>query len=160
MVGISAGGNLPDLAIHAARGLIDGNYLILVALLASARSFLVLVAQPCAWFCPEGTAVEAPRRPFAMTARPSEADPCVLVLKLISDSWEAWGWFSCSWFLSLVLSSSGRHQCWNALSGVHQRLQNLRIDSNRWPAGQCRVLLHSSTHICWKVQLILRCHKD
>jgi len=48
MVGISAGGNLPDLAIHAARGLIDGNYLILVALLASARSFLVLAAQPCA----------------------------------------------------------------------------------------------------------------
>jgi len=50
-------------------------------------ALLVLVAQPCAWFCPEGTAVEAPRRPFAMTARPSEADPCVLVLKLISDSW-------------------------------------------------------------------------
>ncbi|XP_066323256.1 uncharacterized protein [Miscanthus floridulus] len=35
----SLGGNLPDLAIHAARGLIDGNYLILVALLASALPF-------------------------------------------------------------------------------------------------------------------------
>ncbi|CAD6336190.1 unnamed protein product [Miscanthus lutarioriparius] len=38
---LCSGGNLPDLAIHAARGLIDGNYLILVALLASARSFLL-----------------------------------------------------------------------------------------------------------------------
>ena len=42
MVGISAGGNLLDLAIHVVRGLIDGNYLILVALLASACFFLVM----------------------------------------------------------------------------------------------------------------------
>jgi len=34
---------------------------------------------------PEGTAGEVPGRPFAIIARPSEADPCVLVLKLISD---------------------------------------------------------------------------
>ena len=45
---------------------------------------------------------------------------------------KAWGWFSCScWLLSVVLSSSGRHQCWNALSGVHQRLQNLRIEKQQ-----------------------------
>ena len=33
--------------------------------------------------------------------------------------------------LCSLLNSSGRHQCWNALSGVHQRLQNLRIEKQQ-----------------------------
>ena len=164
MVGISAGGNLPDLAIHAARGLIDGNYLMLVALLAGAQPF---------WCWQLNHVHDSARRVQLVRLRGGHLWWSQGLQKLIHVflfwSWsltvelfrKAWGWFSCScWLLSVVLSSSGRHQCWNALSGVHQRLQNLRIDSNRWPAGQCRVLLHSTTHICWKVQLILRCHKD
>jgi hypothetical protein len=145
--------------------------------------FLVLAAQPCAWFCPEGKAGEVSARPFAMSARPSKADPCVLVLKLISDSWvihesirlvllQLLASHCCAQFLwqtsMLECREWGSPETlelayWEATDDQKDSARDSStciLRSNRWPAGQCRVLLHSGTHVCWKVQLILRCHKD
>jgi len=170
------GSRQPDLAIHAARGLIDGNYLILAALLGGARLF---------WCWQLNHVHDSARRVqlvWLLRLRSHSRWPqglqklihvflvcCFLLWVNLHSIWpvmvefsrKGWGWFSCCcWLLSVLFSSSVcRYQCWNSLSGVHQRLQSLCINSDRWPAGQCRVLLHSGTHICWKVQLILGWHK-